>query len=103
MARKESEDGNAVFDETSAEELQALKEAGWQISDDDIAEPDDLQDQSTGTPSRTHPRSSQKTKSRTATTRRWTTSWRKSRPSPSADADREVSVARGILMLAGLN
>ena len=46
MARKESEDGNAVFDETSAEELQALKEAGWQISDDDIAEPDELQGQS---------------------------------------------------------
>lgn len=46
MARKESEDGNAVFDETSPEELQALKEAGWQISDDDIAEPDELQDQS---------------------------------------------------------
>lgn len=46
MARKESEDGNAVFDETSPEELQALKEAGWQISDGDIAEPGDLQDQS---------------------------------------------------------
>ena len=46
MARKESEDGNAVFDETSPEELQALKEAGWQISDDDIAEPGDPQDQS---------------------------------------------------------
>ena len=45
MARKESEDGNAVFDETSPEELQALKEAGWQISDDGIQEPDELQPQ----------------------------------------------------------
>ena len=46
MARKESEDGNAVFEETSPEELQALKEAGWQISDDGMQEPDELQDQS---------------------------------------------------------
>jgi hypothetical protein len=45
MARKESEDGNAVFDETSPEELQALKEAGWQISDDGIQEPDEPQPQ----------------------------------------------------------